>query len=135
MDGFASFIVHDGLTIDVLNRRMLTIKGPVYCQGDLVIHVEKTLDINDRHQVRGRQYRYQVQFTDPPIREIFRYDNAHRYPGHPDAFHRHAFNTQTWKALFPPEHIGRENFPTLSDVINEVEQWWIAHRDDPDFFP
>lgn len=51
MHGFSSFIVHDCPIIDIPDYRALTIGAPVYCQGGLVIHVQKTLDINDRHPV------------------------------------------------------------------------------------
>lgn len=88
-----------------------------------------------RSEAGSTVVRYQVRFADPPHRPLFRYANAHGDPDHPDDSHRHAFSTQPWKPIFPPEHIGRKSFPTLSDVLTEVEHWWIAHRDDPDIFP
>ena len=73
------------------------ISGSIHCKGDLVLHIESTLEITERKQVRGLKYRYQAQFLEPPTREIFRYDNAHDgYQGHPDAFHKHVFSPITW---------------------------------------
>lgn len=130
------FVEWDSLSFVLLPPSRILLSGSVHCRGGLVLHVEKMLEVNERRQVRGLRYRYQAQFADPPTREIFRYDNAHDgYPGHPDAFHKHVFSPRSWKAAFPPEHIGRANWPTLREILNELHQWWIDHRDDPRIYP
>lgn len=110
--------------------------GDLFCKGGLVIHVDKTLEVDDRRRVRGRLYRYQAQFVTPPVREIFRYDNAHVYSkeGHPDAYHKHVFSPFTWKQI-DVAHIGRQDWPTLQDVIDELFDWWQKHKEDPRIYP
>lgn len=116
--------------------RILRIHGDLFCQGDLVIHMDNYIRVNDDNQVRGAVYRYQAQFTNIPLRQIFRYDNSHTYTheAHPDAFHKHVFNDRTWKEA-GVEHVGRERFPTLLEVIDELYDWWLQHRDDPLIYP
>lgn len=113
----------------------MVLRGSAFCKGGLVLHIEKVLEISPARHVRGIQYRYQAMFDAPPIRQIFRYDNAHRYEGHPDAFHKHTFSNRTWKPNFPPTHIGRKDWPTLMQVIEELYAWWIDHRDDRSIYP
>jgi len=130
------FVESDSLSFVAIPPTNILLKGSMYCQGSLVLHVEKTLAVNDLRQVRGIRYRYQAQFSDPPTGEIFRYDNAHDgYHGHPDAFHKHVFSPLTWRAVFPPEHVGIENWPTLQEVLDELYQWWLDHRDNSRIYP
>lgn len=130
------FVERDSLSFVIIPPTNVLLRGSVYCRGGLVLHVENTLSINDRRQVRGSRYRYQAQFSYPPTREIFRYDNAHDgYPDHPDAFHKHVFSPLTWKSVSPPQHIGIDQWPTLYEVLDELHQWWVDHRDDPRIYP
>ena len=71
-----------------------------------------------------------------PLRQIFRYDNDHIYTRerYPDAFHKHVFSSRTWKEI-EVVHVGRENSPTLLEVIDELHAWWLANRDDPLIYP
>lgn len=124
------FVERVSLAITFTNRSQLLIAGNVYCKGDLVLVVRELLDINAIHQVRGIEYKYQAQFTDNPTRIVFRYDNAHRYSGHPDDFHKHTFSPATWKPIHPPLHIGRDRWPTLQMVLEELHQWWVDQRGD-----
>lgn len=39
-------------------------------------------------------------------RPIFRYDNAHSYPGHADDHHKHCVNYQSLSYIDPPRWIG-----------------------------
>ena len=107
------------------------IRGELICKDGLVIHVDNVLERDQRGRVRGTDFRYQAQFITPPLRQIFRYDNGHVYTreGHPDAFHKHVFSDRTWRET-EVIHIGREHFPTLAEVIDELYQWWLEHRDD-----
>lgn len=121
----------------VKSERIVRIRGDLFCKGDLVIHVDKSIEIDDRRRARGFLYRYQAQFvTFPPLRQVFRYDNDHVYvrEGHPDAYHKHVFSTVTWKET-AVVHIGRENWPTLQKVIDELFDWWQEHKDDERIYP
>ncbi len=58
----------------------------------------------------------------------FRYDNAHRHPGHSDPNHRHEFDWKTGAAV-AVRWIGRD-WPTLGEVIQEARTWYWANHDD-----
>jgi hypothetical protein len=98
--------------------------------------VDNRLEQDRRHRVRSVVFRYQAQFADPPHRRIFRYDNGHIYSreGHPDAFHKHIFSNRTWRET-SVEHVGRDQFPTLLEVIDELFDWWVQNRDAPLVYP
>jgi hypothetical protein len=106
---------------DAINPKVIRIHGDLHCKGGLVIHVDNYLEQDRRHRVHGVVFRYQAQFADPPLRRIFRYDNDHIYSreGHPDAFHMHVFSNRSWRNT-SVEHIGRHQFPTLLEVIDEL---------------
>lgn len=136
MESFSHYFVEwDSLLFTPLPPSGVSLTGSIYCHGGLVLHVEKTLEVNNRKQVRGLKYRCQAQFADPPSREIFRYDNAHDYPEHPDSFHKLVFSPISWKPVFPPKHIGIDSWPTLREVLDELHQWWLDHKDDPGIYP
>jgi hypothetical protein len=80
----------------------------------------------DRQQVRTIEYPYHAGVAGAQDRPIFRYDNAHRYvrEGHPDEHHRHRFDHAMWSEIEPPEWIGRERWPHLSQAIEELRDWW-----------
>ena len=122
----------DSLVVDFLFTHTLRIHGDLVCKGGLTLHVDKYLEHDSKNQVRGYRYRYHAQFVDPPLRQIFRYDNDHVYvrEGHADAFHKHIFSDRTWKEI-EVQHVGRENFPTLLEVIDELYDWWLRKRNDP----
>jgi hypothetical protein len=131
------FIIRDGLAYETIDPRTLQIAGEVVCEGGLSLFVTKHLEVTNDLQVKTFRYRYHAQFTDPPLRQIFRYDNGHVYgrEGHPDAFHRHTFDTSTWHEIVPPTWIGYEHWPTLREVLEELYEWWITHQDDRLIFP
>jgi len=131
------FVEDDTLQFEVVSRDRISLAGRIFCHGDLVIHVNKILELNSSHEVRGLLYSYQAQFVSAPERIIFRYDNAHTYSkeGHQDGFHKHTFSFRTWKEIVPPTWIGRQDWPELSKVIDELYDWWIEHRDDPLIYP
>jgi hypothetical protein len=86
------FLIQNQLKFDILGPATLVIKGRLLFVGGLFIDVEKTLEINERNQVRTVRYAYHAGITGRADRSIFRYDNAHTHPGHDDEHHRHAFD-------------------------------------------
>lgn len=131
------FVEHDTLRFEVISPSRILLSGQISCHGDLVFHVDSTLEINEKRQVRGLRDSYQAQFASPPLRQIFRYDNSHVYvdEGHEDAFHKHQFSYRTWKEIRPPIWIGRQDWPNLAKVIDELYEWWIEYRDDRLIYP
>jgi hypothetical protein len=131
-DACSFFVIEpDVLVPDTVTPSRVRLRGKLSCYGGLVLHVDIALERDSRDQVRGVNYRYQAQFAKPPLRQIFRYDNDHTYAreGHPDAFHKHIFSNRTWREV-EVVHIGRDNFPTLAEVIDELYQWWLENRYD-----
>jgi hypothetical protein len=54
---------------------------------------------------------------------------------HADAHHRHRFNIRTWKEIIPPEWVGHAHWPVLREVLDELYEWWVLHRDDRLIYP
>jgi hypothetical protein len=123
------FVTEDGLTFQFTKPDTLLLKGRVRCRNGLFIDVEKFLEVRrrgDRTEVRTGTYSYHAGVEGSAARSIFRYDNAHTYvrEGHPDTHHKHTFDYSTWTEKTPPEWIGEERWPHLSDVLEELRQWW-----------
>ena len=121
----------DAVRAEFMFDGTLRIHGDLLCSGGLLLHVDKYFDFGDGNRIQGYRYRYHAQFAKLPLRQIVRYDNDHLYAreGYPDAFHKHVFSNRTWREV-EVVHIGRDNFPTLAEVIDELYQWWLENRDD-----
>ena len=119
------FIERDTLHRIDLPGNQIQIKGRIDCKYGLFLDVDKTLERNSRGQVRTISYSYQACLAGQPVRPIFRYDNAHPHADHQDAHHKHVFNPRTWEEQIPPDWIGRDGWPHLSDVLKELEDWWF----------
>jgi hypothetical protein len=116
----SGFVVRDDLSsaLDV-DTSELVIRGRIRCEHDLFVDVDVTLAIRDqdaRPTVWMTAFSYHAGIEGPVNRPIFRYDNAHGYPGHADIHHKHHFNHTTWKRIDPPEWIGEANCPQLVDI-------------------
>ena len=116
----------DDLQYTFTGEDRFEIRGRIHCHHGLFIDVEKTLEINARDQVRTVRYSYDAGVSGRTDRPIFRYDNAHLYAreGHPDKHHRHRYDTVTWDETGSPEWVGRTRWPHLSQVIDELWEWW-----------
>lgn len=120
------FVIGDDLQYDFPTAYTFEIRGRVRCRHGLFVDVDKTLEVNDKHQVRTIKYSYHAGVEGKQDRPIFRYDNAHRYAreGHADEHHKHRFDPATWQEIEPPEWIGRDRWPHLNEVIEELREWW-----------
>jgi hypothetical protein len=121
------------------NPRSVRLFGEIACLGDIVITVDKTLEIVDgkgsQARILGRLYSYNVHLRNGAV--IFRYDNLDTRAGHADAYHKHIYGS-----LDSPEGhvawVGIDRWPTLGDVIEEARVWREANLHnlkDPDAFP
>lgn len=104
--------------------RKYRVSGRVVCRHGLFIQVDKTLEVNAERQSRTIAYSYHAAVRGPQDRPIFRYDNAHRYAGHLDSHHRHRFDCWTWREIGQPVWVGEGQWPHLSDVVDELDEWW-----------
>ncbi|MGH2614134.1 MAG: toxin-antitoxin system TumE family protein [Thermomicrobiales bacterium] len=125
------FLLNDGLSFRRPRADRLVIDGRVWCQGGLYFDVEQTLAVRvfrGRRQVRTVRYTFHAGVEGSRNRCVFRYDNFHAYSReeHPDAHHKHIFNHGTWEEIVPPVWVGEASRPQLSDVIEELRQWWEA---------
>ena len=99
--------------------------GPIYCHNDVIVEVEKELSTQIRGgllQVRGRKYRY-VAWVDGQ-NSILRYHNWHQ---HDDLYHHRVFNWRTGEEVLY-ETLERRQFPTLPEVLDEVQQAYLAYK-------
>jgi hypothetical protein len=136
----SGFVDGDTLVIEV-GPHTITMEGEIACLGGIVINVLKTLEVlrgeGQDAMVQTVTYSYNVsirrQFN------IFRYDNLHPTKGHPDPHHKNLYDWQTGEQLpESPKWVGIEQWPSLTDVILEAQQWHGDHYDKldaPEEFP
>lgn len=123
---FPQFILRDGVIPAILPSHVIW-SGKLECEGDIEIYVTKKQDVrerNGRREVRTVTYSYHalLRRDDGAFEDILRYNNAHPHEGHPDGHHKHLRVAGEPKVV----HIGEAGWPTLADVIAEVEDWWQA---------
>ncbi|MCA9876209.1 MAG: hypothetical protein KC442_00445 [Thermomicrobiales bacterium] len=105
----------------------LMITGRITCQHRLFLDVEEEFEFSERSGrvwVRVNGCKYHAGILGHPPRTIFRYDTAHPYAGHPDNYHKHLFDHETWREIGTPIWIGRQQWPSLAEVIDELRAWW-----------
>jgi hypothetical protein len=125
----------------------IRLDGEIACLGEIVILVDKYLSVlepaghDDNAIVQTSTYAYNVSVRG--FGNIFRYDNQHDdfsfRPSHADEHHKHLFNWRTDTQLpNSPIWTGYDKWPTLGEVIEEVEEWYWDHHDElpnPDDYP
>jgi hypothetical protein len=83
-----------------------------------VVEVAKELAIRmgprNQDEVRGLSYSYHVHV--PGRGNLLRYDNSHGF----GEYHRHEYDFETQQEE-PLELLTREEFPTLIEVLDEVQ--------------
>jgi hypothetical protein len=107
---FELFLGEDGLIYASLS-------GEIYCKNNVVLYVRKIMETRvagkGRIQVRGLDYCYNAKITGKC--NILRYDNAHEF----EDYHKHIFDMNTNKQV-DRISLNREEFPNLSDVLDEL---------------
>ena len=99
--------------------------GRIYCLENVIIDVEKELETQPSGrllQVRGLKYRYVAWVRDH--HSILRYHNTH---SHDDFYHHRVFNWRTGEEILY-ETLTRYQFPTLSEVLDEVQAAYNAFK-------
>jgi hypothetical protein len=114
----------------------ILLEGAIFCLGELIITVKKTLKIvtvrsNCDFDVQTIEYAYNVSIKGR--HNIFRYDNEDPYhfennPYHHDIHHKHIFDVETGEQLLDsPIWVGVNRWPTLGDVIAEAMLWRVQN--------
>jgi hypothetical protein len=134
----AGFVDRDTIVIHRYPK-VLRMLGQIGCKGNIVVTVEKLLEItSDGEGPLIQTVRYSSHAQIRNGHNILRYDNQHTYPGHQDEHHKHTFALWTGdEQESSPAWIGRANWPTLGDVLRELMDWHSHHYDDlanPDVF-
>jgi hypothetical protein len=122
--------------------QFLVMVGDIACLGDLVISVEKYLTVVTEDATPGDVLRdgdIQVQTLvysyNASVRgrgTVFRYDNNHRWKGHADNHHVHRCDWRKDEATGVVQWVGEARWPTLGEVVVELESWyWEARSDLP----
>lgn len=135
MDQFRSggFVGEDTLEFSFGASNLLTIEGEISCLGDIVIRVEKNLQVIDDGTpdslVQTVDYAYNASVRS--VNTFVRYNNLHRLPDHEDAHHKNSFDWRTGHHLpDSPSWVSVEGWPTLSEFIEEAEGWYWKHREE-----
>lgn len=120
------FIVSDELVPQVTHTAVIW-RGALYGVDGLEINVVKVQDLSVRSDgrlaVQTQFYQYHIlQRLQQGERNLFRYDNTHPYPDHPDAHHRHEYDDSGASHCQHLSERGWEagDWPNLGQVIDEV---------------
>ena len=123
------YLVHrSNLVYEAIAGHIL-IYGQIACLGNILITVEKALLVLDPDDLpldaRVQTVDYSYNASIRGFDTFLRYDNQHPHPGHGDNHHRHDFAWKTKKELpGSPRWIGEDDWPTLSDFIDIVSDWY-----------
>lgn len=121
--------------------KQLVMVGDIGCLGDITLTVEKylrvmtpdatPLDVLDGdHDIVVQTYMYAYHASIRGRGAILRYDNCHGRTGHADWHHVHRCDWRTDDDVGHVHWVGEEAWPTLGDVIQELETWYYANRDE-----
>lgn len=121
------FVHRDNLSFSKISDSTIRLDGNVACLGDIVVSVEKKLEIvwRDRGEPLVQTVNYGYNASIQGWNSFLRWDNYHQYPGHQDPHHLHRMAWQTGLELpGSPERIGAQGWPTLAEAIREVGSWY-----------
>lgn len=128
------FARHDSLSLEVLGvgpdgKRTAYLSGCIACVGNIVICVQKTLDILGEEGdpdpfVQTWKYAYQAHRYG--MHELLRHDNAPHHD-HQDEHHFHEFEWDSGEELEgSPFWCGAPNWPTLYEFVMKVANIYYA---------
>jgi len=138
------FVGEDSLEFIPLNKYFI-LQGEVGCIGGLILKVEKLIRVievdSSDLSIQTAWYSYNASIRNS--HNVLRYDNQDEdfgfREGHSDEHHKHVFDWQTGDELDEsPLWIGADNWPTLGDVLKELEDWYWENKGslyNPDCYP
>lgn len=117
-------VLYDGLELEPFGSGFLKISGIINCRGNLVLTVDKILKLQQNEGVIVVQtYKYAYNLSLAGQGNIFRYDNAHKHPGHQIEHHLHRFEPPGREVVGSPFETG-EDWPTLTEVLREADLYY-----------
>ena len=117
------FVECNTLEFDQSEPAYIHLAGKVYCKRNVILNVEKTLETTHTGgvlKVRGSSYLYVAWIArggDAQPTKVLRYHNIHERDYD---YHHRVFDPLTGEAT-GYEKLERYQFPTLSEVIDEIE--------------
>lgn len=124
------FVCCDTLSFEDFGE-FVELKGEIGCIGGIIISVCKVIEYVDEEHVQTCSYAYNVRKLNKGT--WFRYDDAHAHEGHSDEHHKDVYDPETGvKEL--SEWVGENDWPHLSDVIREAQEFAYKNKhllDDP----
>jgi hypothetical protein len=126
------FVGDDTLSVEPRAEGEIVLAGEIACLGRIVVDVFKVLEVLEGEgadaMVQTLFYSYNVFLRGG--NNILRYDNLHPRKDHPDDHHKHTYSWKTGEQLpGSPVWIGAEKWPTLGEVLREVQSWYYEHRE------
>jgi hypothetical protein len=144
-----SFVQHHTLRYVAVPGSVIIV-GEIACLGNIVISVEKYLEVLDDRPATDvldgeddamvQTFLYSYNACVRGAANFLRYDNSHAWPGHADQHHKHRMDWRNNGRELPnsPGWVGRAGWPLLSTFIDEVAEWYWNNRPDlpsPDAVP
>lgn len=123
------FVLSDTLELTpIKGTPFLKMKGDIFLQGNLKMHVNKTLRVS---AVRGAPHvqtvEYAYNLSLQKVGNIFRYDNMHAHYGHQSKDHRHQYEPPGKRKQLD-EIRDEQDVPTLGEALNEARQYLDWHE-------
>lgn len=121
------FVLVDGLTLSAMGNGVMLMSGLIECAGDIMLTVTKHLQVVDGEgdNVRVKNVGYSYQGWLRGHGNIVRYDSPHE--NHNRCHHVHRADCFTPGADETLEEIPDGQWPTLGEVLHELEKWYYEN--------
>ncbi len=125
----AGFVLSENMGYEAIGDGLIAHRGEIQCQGGIVLEVEKVLTILDGTgdnalvQTTYRSYHAYARGKG----NIVRYCSGH---DHRPYDHVHRYDAPaTWNEILPVQELWTEDeIPTLSDVLDELRDFYYTHE-------
>ncbi len=119
----SGFILEDTLVVSSIGAGLILIKGSIRCLGGIRLDVEKVLKVVEgdgaNAMVQTTTYNYNASIS---LGNVLRYDSPHN--DHNEYHHVHRYD------VFAGDQDGTTTeaiWPSLGDVITELQNWYCEH--------
>jgi hypothetical protein len=102
------------------SRHKVLVEGRLRFVHGLILDVQIGAAVDADRRVQVDSYAFHAGFELDRHRPMFRDDNTHAYPRHPDAHHKHRCDPLDPDALGAVEWIDAEREPSLGEVMDEL---------------